>query len=189
MENVAISPEAKSAFQRRLGDSDAFDKKMLFADFEITRRDFGEFSFTPNKNEKYRRTLSEAERFSVGIRNGFARDALNDMTPAENGRLKELDLTEPVDENIFLEEYYRQKREKGEELGCDTDTIRKTPLRYMTDEQAALIRNQYRAECDGYSADDWHYHGDFIYDKIITELAEKFRKTYCGIQKILELEK
>ena len=37
----------------------------------------------------------------------------------------------------------------------------------------------------GYDSNEWHYHGDFIYDKIIGELMECFSKTYYEIKGII----
>ena len=69
--------------------------------------------------------------------------------------------------------------------GCDVESIKRTPYAYMTEEQRTVIKREYHTDCAHYDSHDWHYHGDFIYDKIITGLSERCRKTYCEIEQII----
>ena len=103
-------------------------------------------------------------------------EPLEYMTPCENEMLKGLDITEPIDETVPLDAYYGAMRARGEEPACDEDTIRKTPLRYLTEAQKEVIRAEYKKMINRYDSQEWHYNGDFLDDKIKGELIEKYHK-------------
>ena len=107
------------------------------------------------------------------------------MTPAKNDLLREMDMKAPCTRKELLDLYYAERRERGEETGCDIETIRRTPLAYLTEEQRAVIKREYHTDCDHYDSQDWHYHGDFIYEKIVSELGARFRKSYGEIEAII----
>lgn len=163
----------------------SFDPKKYDGDFEMFDWDGGVFAFRPNEPGQTRRELLADERFTLYVEHGFAPEILEYMIPCDNETLKSLDLASPVDETPMLEAYYTAKRAGGEELGCDPDTIRRTPLAFMTEEQKQKIKREYHTDCDRFDSNDWHYHGDYIYDKIISGLMERFRKNYAEIESLI----
>ncbi|MBR2370499.1 MAG: hypothetical protein IKA82_00615 [Clostridia bacterium] len=183
---IAISPEAKSLFRARLEDMSSFDVKKYDGDFEMFDRDGGVFVFRPNEHGQMRRELLADERFTLCAEHGFAPQILDYMVPCDNDTLKSLDITTPIDETPMLEAYYTAKRALGEELGCDPDTISRTPFKFLTEEQKQRIKKEYHTDCDHFDSCDWHYHGDFIYDKIICGLMERFHKNYAEIELMIK---
>ncbi len=160
--NVAISPEAKALFLEMIG-SEACQTQWMMQHFEFNYYcrsdrglDEGSFSFVPPnaKEGDRKKRLRRGEKFTVNYK--VDESYFDYMIPCENEALKSLDITAPVDEHVLLDVYYREMRERGEELGCDVETIRKTPMRYLTEEQKEVIRAEYRALAAGYSAQDWN---------------------------------
>ena len=90
--------------------------------------------------------------------------------------LKGLDITSPIDETVLLDAYYGAMKARGEEPACDEDTIRKTPIRYLTEAQKNVIRTEYRQMINCYDAQEGHDNGDFLDDKIKGELIKKYLK-------------
>lgn len=193
VEQVAISPEAKEFFLSLLNDESTHEKMPYGHSGDFAMRgcydtehgwDSGEFAYCPPKieNGDTRKTLRRTDRFTVEC--VFSQGPLDYMTPCLNEMLKTLDLTEPVDETVLLDAYYAAMRARGEELACDVDTIRRTPLRYLTEAQKAVIREEYKERCSRYSSQEWndrsdYDHGEFLEDKIRSELIKKYRKFIC----------
>ncbi len=184
IEHVAISPEAKERLAAMLDDRSRFTPKRYSGNIGISEEHFYFEHYAADAVPK-RLTLPTDSPFTVCVERGWAPKALAYMTVAKNDDLRELDLNEPIERKALLDLYYAEKRALGEETGCDLETIRRTPFAYMTKEQMAVIKREYHTDCDHYDSQDWHYHGDFVYDKIITDLAERFRKTYLEIEAII----
>lgn len=195
--NIAISPEAKSAFMARLDDKDSFDViRYGCGDFQMfgCKRetyggfDPGRFCFRPDEGEHYprRRTLGINEHFVISIEGGISLTVFDYMTEADNELLKSLDLSEPIDDSVIHQKRLDDLRARGEEPPVTVEAIRKTPLRFLTDAQKKKIKWEYHNDCDHYDSQDWHDHGDFIYDKIIFDLAERFNKSFTEIEAIIK---
>ena len=188
---VAISPEAKALFLEMIG-SEACTTAWPVADFYFDYYcrgerglDEGSFSFVPLnvKQGDTSRRLRRGESFTVDDKVG--EDYFDYMIPCENEMLKGLDITEPVDEHVLLDVYYRTARERGEELGCDVETIRRTPIEYLTEEQREVIRAEYRALAAGYSAQEWNEtrdydHAAMLEDTIWEAVMKKYWKFIKG---------
>ena len=185
VEQVAISPEAKAFFLELLNDESTHTQMPYRqnGNFEMSGCyrtqygwDSGQFSFRPPQIDEgnTKKTLRRGEHFTVDC--FFSKEPLEYMTLCLNEDLQNLDLSSPADEAPLLDSYYTTMREKGEELSCDVDTIRRTPVRYLTDEQKDVIKKDYRERINRYDSQEWHDHGDFLDDKIIGELLEKYLK-------------
>ena len=187
VEKVAISPEAKALFIEMLNDENVCIRKYSFQDFKFSGYcwgqhglDSGSFAyFPPNiKNGDTKRILHRGESFSKGYADI---SAFEYMTPCDNEMLKSLDITKPIDENALLDAYYSAMRAAGEELGCDVETIRKTPLRYLTEAQKEVIREDRRRMAESYDSQQWNESRDYdhaalIEDKINDAIMEKYWK-------------
>ncbi|MBQ8689841.1 MAG: hypothetical protein IJ515_05715 [Clostridia bacterium] len=187
VEKVAISPEAKSLFIEMLNDKNVCIRKYSFPDFQFFGYGWGQHGldsgsfayFPPNiKNGDTKRILHRGESFSKSYTDI---SAFEYMTPCENEMLKSLDITNPIDENVLLDNYYSTMRARGEELGCDVETIRKTPVRYLTEEQREVIRAEYRRMAASYSSQEWNESRDYdhaamLEDKIREAITKKYWK-------------
>ncbi len=186
VEKVAISPEAKSLFIEMLNDKNVCIREYSsFRDFEFVGYsrgqygwDSGSFAYFPSniKNGDTKRTLRRGESFTVGCAD---KSALEYMTPGDNEMLQSLDL--PADETPLLDAYYAKMRARGEELGCDVDTIRKTPLRYLTEAQREVIRAEYRGLASSYDKQEWNESRDYDHtamfeDQIRSAIMQKYGK-------------
>ena len=183
---VAISPEAKALFIEMMKDEDACTTAWPIQHFRFTYYcrgehglDEGSFYFVPLnvKQGNTSRRLRRGEKFTVNHKVG--EDYFDYMIPCENERLKSLDL--PADETPLLDAYYAEMRAKGEELGCDEATIRKTPMKYLTDAQREVIREEYRRLAAGYSEQEWNESRDYdhaalLEDKIKEAIMAKYWK-------------
>ena len=191
VEQVAISREARAFFLEILNAESVCSYEQFFPDFEFHGCSFGQYGWSsgmfafypPNiRNGDTSRTLRRGESFKINY--GDAESALEYMTSCDNEMLKNLDLTKPVDETVLLDTYYAAMRARGEELGCDVGTIRRTPLRYLTEAQKAVIREEYKEYCSRYSRQEWndrsdYDHSEFLEDKIKCELIKKYGKYIC----------
>jgi len=184
VEGVAISLEARDLLLARFRDKTSYTPKRFWGDVGISKDHFS-FKHCEKNGGCPRLVLPTDAHFTVCVDRGISPEGFSYMTIADNGYLKALSLETPMERRVLLDRYYGEKRERGEELGCDVETIRQTPLDFMTQEQKAVIKKDYKTDCDGFDDNDWHYHGDFIYDKIITGLAEKYRKTFVEIKSII----
>ena len=187
VEKVAISPEAKALFIEMLNDENVCIRKYSFQDFKFSGYcwgqhglDSGSFAyFPPNiKSGDTKRILHRGKSFSKGYADI---SAFEYMTPCDNEMLKSLDLTAPADEKPLLDAYYAEMRARGEELGCDVETIRKTPIRYLTEAQREVIREDYRRMAESYDSQQWNESRDYdhaalIEDKINDAIMEKYWK-------------
>ena len=196
VEQVAISPEAKELFIEMLNDNDLCKFNMHFVDFELCGYSLGQygwntgiFSFTPNdiKSGDTVRTLRRGEHFTAKF--GNAEDAFEYMIICDNEALKNLALDEPADETELLDRYYAEMRAKYGEPACDADTICKTPFKYLTEAQKNVIREDYRRMVNSYDSQEWHDNGDFLDDKIYTEIIQKYHILSGGLDKILNENK
>ena len=192
VEQVAISPEAKELFLEMLNDESVCKHDLYSPHFDIRGYrqgqygwDTGMFAFVPDNiaNGGTKRTLRRGENFTRSY--GDEKNAFEYMVTCDNEVLKNLALDEPADETSLLDAYYAAKTAKGEELACDADTICKTPFRYLTEAQKELIKNDYRRMVDCYDAQEWHDNGEFLDDKIMSELAMKYFKSIGALNIII----
>ena len=185
VENVAISAEAKELFSSMLNDKSVCEQTAYGIKGDFTVRgcywgqygwDGGEFAYCPPeiRNGITAKMLRKGEHFTVTC--VFSAKPLEYMTPCDNEMLKSLDISEPIDETVILDAYYGAMRAEGKELSCDVDTIRKTDVRYLTEEQKEVIRSEYRSMMNRYDAQEWHYNGELLDDKIREELIRKYHK-------------
>jgi hypothetical protein len=194
VKQVAISPEAKEFFLSLLADESTHEKKPYGCIGDFTMRgcydtqygwNSGEFAYCPpeTQNGNTKKILRRGDHFTVDC--VFSKKPLEYMTLCPNEILKILDLAEPADEKPLLDAYYMEMRARGEELATDIDTIRKTPLDYMTEAQKDVIRRDYRSQLNRYDAQEWHDNGDFLDDKIESEIIQKYLILTGGLNKIL----
>lgn len=185
VENVAISPEAKSLFLEMLNDESVCSYAYCIQDFKFLGCGWenGSFAFVPPniENGDTSRKLRRGEKFTVN----YKMSDFEYMTPCENEMLKSLDITNPVDENVLLDAYYSTMRARGEELGCDEETIRKTPIRYLTEAQKEVIIAEYRRMVASYDKQEWNESRDYdhaamLEDKIDEAILRKYRKVIKG---------
>ncbi|MBR3863176.1 MAG: hypothetical protein IKM42_05930 [Clostridia bacterium] len=180
VDQVAISPEAKEFFLSLLKDESTHEE-MPYGQRGDFAMDSGRFAYCPPeiKNGDTRKILRRTDRFTVECI--FSQDPLDYMTRCLNETLKSLDLTAPADEKPLLDAYYAEMRARGEELGCDVDTIRKTPLRYLTEAQKEVIRAEYRGLASRYDKQEWNERRDYdhaamLEDKISEVIIKKYGK-------------
>ena len=180
VDQVAISPEAKEFFLSLLNDESTHEE-MPYGQRGDFALDSGKFAYCPPeiKNGDTRKILRRTDRFTVECI--FSQESLDYMTRCLNETLKSLDLTAPADEKPLLDAYYAEMRARGEELGCDVDTIRKTPLRYLTEAQKEVIRAEYRGLASGYDKQEWNERRDYdhaamLEDKISEVIIKKYGK-------------
>jgi len=180
VDQVAISPEAKEFFLSLLKDESTHEE-MPYGQRGDFAMDSGRFAYCPPeiKNGDTRKILRRTDRFTVECI--FSQDPLDYMTRCLNETLKSLDLTAPADEKPLLGAYYAEMRARGEELGCDVDTIRKTPLRYLTEAQKEVIRAEYRGLASRYDKQEWNERRDYdhaamLEDKISEVIIKKYGK-------------
>ncbi len=187
---AAISPEAKEFFLSLLNDESTHEKMPygISGDFAMQGCydtecgwDSGNFAYCPPKikNGDTRKILRRGDRFTVEC--VFSQRPLDYMTPCFNETLKSLDLTAPLDEKPLLDAYYAEMRKRGDEIGCDVDTIHKTPLRYLTEEQKEVIRAEYRRMVAAYDSQEWNESRDYdhaamLEDKIRETIIKKYGK-------------
>ena len=192
VEQVAISPEAKELFTEMLNDESLCRFNPYSPDFEILGChqsqygwNTGMFAFVPEniENNGTTRTLRRGKPFTAKF--GDAKSEFEYMVICDNETLKSLDLAEPAEKKTFLDAYYAAMRAKGEELSCDIETIRKTPVDYMTEAQKDVIRADYRRMINSYDSQEWHDNGDFLDDKIESEIIQKYLILTGGLNKIL----
>ena len=190
---IAISPEAREVFTARLRrDCPTLRLDRHLGAFELygsAAWEHGYFSFKATSAEDglRMRTLFESDILSLCLARGSRREVLDYMVPCDNDTLKALDLRERVDENMLWEAYFKKKRAIGEAPGCDADTIKKTPLAFLTEAQAAAIESEYRRLCGQYTDQEWRYHADLIGFRISTELMEKYCKSNAAIRGICHI--
>lgn len=188
VEQAAISPEAKEFFLSLLNDESTHEKMPYGHSGDFAMQgcyctengwDSGKFAYCPPKieNGDTRKTLRRTDRFTVEC--VFSQEPLDYMTPCLNEMLKNLDLTEPVDETVLLDAYYAAMRARGEELACDVDTIRKTPLRYLAEEQKEVIRAEYRRLVASYDKQEWNESRDYDHAAMLeAKIREAIIKKY-----------
>ena len=188
VDRIAISPEARELL---LSCFNAPEMKPVpfFGDFEFiggNGREHGSFFFKPTTEENglMHRMLRKGDPFVVICRCGHSRNVIHYMIPCDNAYLKELNLLTSVDEDTLWERHFAAMRARGEEPGCDADTIKRTPTEFLTEAQKDIIRKDYRYRCDGYSSQEWHIHGDFLEDKIIGEITVAYCKGRADIEGI-----
>lgn len=107
---VAISPEAREIFARRLNDLTTMKRVPFPADFELGSE--GYFSFRPDdvkvalaRKSDFPdasacgtvRRLRDGEHFLVGTMHGSYRRGLNEMVEMDNELLRSLDISAPID--------------------------------------------------------------------------------------------
>ena len=194
VEGVAISKEAKAFFLELLDDKSAYHKTPFsWRTADITMNgchaeqngwNGGEFGFLPPNPElgTTRKTLYRGDHFTVST--VFSTAPLEYMTPGDNELIKALDITAPVDEAVLLDPYYSALYAK-EPPAADAETIRKTPLRYLTEVQKEVIRNDYRAMTASYTDRQWYEQGDFLRDEIMGALVVKYLKFNGDLEKII----
>ena len=110
-EYIAISPEAKALFKRRLNEA---EKVLYSADFELRKEGF--FSFRPDhildaiakKTEfpdeeicRTERRLREGDSFKLTVGNGSYRQGLDEMIEGDNEAIRRLDLSAPRDPSLI----------------------------------------------------------------------------------------
>ena len=176
VELVAISPEAKEFFLSLLKDESTHEE-MPYGHSGDFAMDSGKFAYCPPeiKNGDTRKILRRTDRFTVEC--VFSQIPLDYMTPCLNETLKSLDL--PADETPLLDAYYTEMRATGEELGCDVDTIRKTPLRYLTEAQREVIRAEYRGLASRYDKQEWNESRDYDHAAMLeAKISEVIIKKY-----------
>ena len=111
-EYIAISPEAKALFKRRLNDA---EKVLYSSDFELRKEGF--FSFRPDhildalakktdfpegNNCRTLRHLREGDHFRLTVGNGSYRSGLDEMVEGDNEAIRRLDLSVPRDPSLVL---------------------------------------------------------------------------------------
>ena len=176
VEQVAISPEAKEFFLSLLKDESTHEE-MPYRHRGDFAMDSGIFAYCPPgiKNGDTRKILRRTDHFTVECL--FSQEPLDYMTPCLNETLKSLDL--PADETPLLDAYYAEMRARGEELGCDVDTIRKTPLRYLTEAQREVIRAEYRELASRYDKQEWNESRDYDHAAMLeAKISEVIIKKY-----------
>ena len=194
VEQVAISPEAKEFFLSLLNDESTHEEMPYghSGDFDMmgcydTEHGWnsGKFAYCPPEiqNGDTRKILRRGDRFTVEC--VFSQEPLDYMTPALNETLKKLDLTSPAEEKPLLDAYYADMRARAGEPDTDIETIRKTPVAYMTEAQKNVIREDYRARINSYNSQEWHDNGDFLADKIETEIIKKYLILSGGLGQII----
>lgn len=186
---IAISPEARESLLLKLNHP---DRRMMHysGSFELFGDDDGDhgvFRFRESevKGGLRYRTLKESEPISVKVFRGCRRSVLTYMVPCDNATLKELDLSERIDENILWERYYAVMRGRGETPACDTESIKRTPPAFLTEEQKDVIRRDYREKYDGFTEADKRYHADIVDERILRELRQTYAKHAFVIEQIL----
>ena len=196
VEQVAISPEAKELFTEMLNDESLCRFNPYSPAFELRGYsqsqyglDTGMFAFVPEniENNGTTRTLRRGKPFTAKF--GYSKSAFEYMVTCDNETLKSLELTDPVDETTLLDAYYAAIRERGEELATDIETIRKTPVAYMTEAQKDVIRADYRRMINSYDSQEWHDNGDFLDDKIESEIIQKYLILNGGLGEIIHTKK
>ena len=173
---VAISPEAKEFFLSLLKDESTHEE-MPYRHRGDFAMDSGIFAYCPPgiKNGDTRKILRRTDHFTVECL--FSQEPLDYMTRCLNETLKSLDL--PADETPLLDAYYAEMRARGEELGCDVDTIRKTPLRYLTEAQREVIRAEYRELASRYDKQEWNESRDYDHAAMLeAKISEVIIKKY-----------
>ena len=111
------------------------------------------------------------------------------MIPCDNDFLKSLDLTERIDENTLWERYYSAMKARGEKPACDTETIKKTPPFFLTEEQKEVIRADYFARREAFG--EYHrVHSSEVVDELVTsELMNAYSKSAQTIKQIYGIGK
>lgn len=188
VDQVAISPEAKEFFRSLLNDESTHEKMpyghsgdfaMQGCDDTEYGWDSGKFAYCPPKikNGDTRKILRRGDRFTVEC--VFSQRPLDYMTPCLNETLKSLDLTAPADEKPLLDAYYAEMRARGEELGCDENTIRKTPIRYLTEAQKEVIKAEYRRLAASYDKQEWNERRDYDHAAMLeAKIRDAIMKKY-----------
>ncbi len=190
---TAISPEAKSAFLAKLNSPDRRLSRYL-GDFELFGDDeweHGVFRFKERECKKgqRRRAVFLDESISIKVNRGCRRSVLEYMIPCDNDFLKSLDLTERIDENTLWERYYSEMKERGEMPACNTETIKKTPPSFLTEEQKEVIRADYFARREAFG--EYHcVHSSEVVDELVTsELMNAYSKSAQTIKQICGIGK
>ena len=190
VDNIAISPEARALLHARLQrDCPTLMMSRHYGDFKLRgygNWEHGTLSFKPEVSENglHVRTLREGDVLRLIVGDGCRREAIDYMVPCDNGELKSLDLCAGIDENALWERYFAAMRECGEEPTADVEGIRKTPTAFLTEAQMATVKRDYAQRCDQYDANEWHYHGDFLREKIFGEITTYYCKCSTDIKKI-----
>lgn len=190
---IAISPEAKAALLARLCRPDRVMSRYS-GDFELFGEDdswdLGSFRFVAHneKNGLRYRTLRDDAPLLVKLSNGCRRAVLEYMIPCENEVLRSLDLAEGIDENTLWERHFAAMRERGEEPAADADTIKKTPLLFLTEAQRALIRSDYAERCEQIGEYHLYHNEEAALDLIIGELMRIYKKNGSDISAILRTD-
>lgn len=181
--NVAISREAKEKLLYKINNESKASR--FNGNFKFYKESIF-YSPNPLVEGQTKCVLAQGELLEVEVGDGISLECIERMIFLENETLIKLDISAPVDETQLLNDYYNNRRERGLDVACDAETIRYLPMQYLTVEQRAFIKTYYKNFCDGYDSNDWHYHGDFIYDKIIGEMAKHFSKCYSEIEQIIK---
>ena len=190
VDNIAICQEARELLSMRLKhDHPKLKVERFFGDFELTGGsdwEHGSFHFKPETEENgvLIRTLREDDVLVLSLKHGIKLDGIDYMIPCDNDYLKTLDLHDSIDPAMLWERHFAAMVERGEEPATDTETIKKTPAKYLTAAQKSIIKQHYRHRLDSYDSQEWHDHGDFLLEKILGEITTCYRKSWREIKSI-----
>ena len=180
---IAISEEAK---EKLLYKIDNESKVYCFeGDFRFSKESF-EYVPKPFGNGQTKRALADGELLTIEVGGGISFECIERMIILENEAIKAMDISTPVDETPLLQAYFESRRERGLDTACDAETICRVQTKHLTAEQKSFIKTYYKNSCNGYDSADWHYHGDFIYNEIISDMASHFGKSFGEIEQIIE---
>ncbi len=159
VEHIAISPEARAVLLARLDRSDTEFSRYsgefeFFGDDETGERGAFRFMAKDEKNGIRSRVLREDERLTVMLAPSCRRAVLDYMIPCDNETLKELALSDRIDEATLWEAHFSALFSCGEEPACDAETIRRTPAAYLTEAQREAIRREFHARCEAADGDE-----------------------------------
>lgn len=102
--SVAISPEAREQLFSMLNDkNDKISILGFFGDFEFSKNNYTNqttFGFKPD-NIQPSKKLSVDQKFSICSKNGIDVSIINHMTLTDNEYLKNLNLSQPINENLL----------------------------------------------------------------------------------------
>jgi len=185
---TAISPEAKSALLAKLNSP---DRRMdhYFGDFELFGDDGGahgvfRFKDKERENGQRRRAVALDEPISIRLIRGCRRSVLEYMIPCGNDFLKSLELGDSIDENTLWERYYSAMKARGETPACDTETIKKTPPLFLTEEQKEVIRKDYFSRREDFGEYHYVHNGEAVDEFITSELMKIYSKNWQAICEI-----
>ena len=150
-QSVAISDEARERLRAMLKDRSAFTPKRYSGDIGVAE-DYFYFEHYAGKENPKRLTLPLGKPFTLYVEHGWVPETIDYMTPADNDFLRELNMTDSVEEQVLLDRHYKEARARGEVPGCDVESIKRTPYAYMTEEQRTVIQREYHTDCALYDS-------------------------------------